>query len=66
MLFSMYCSVFLVLILMDFSIFINFDVCVWGGGMGEGLGFLKWKIMSRVGAEDGDNCIKLLSFLGKC
>jgi hypothetical protein len=51
---------------MDFSIFINFDVCVWGGGMGEGLGFLKWKIMSRVGAEDGDNCIKLLSFLGKC
>jgi hypothetical protein len=58
--------VFLVLILMDFSIFINFDVCVCGVEWGRGLGFLKWKIMSRVGAEDGGNCIKLLSLLGKC
>ena len=22
---------------MDFSIFIDFDACVWGGGMGEGV-----------------------------
>jgi hypothetical protein len=51
---------------MDFSIFINFDVCVCGVEWGRGLGFLKWKIMSRVGAEDGGNCIKLLSLLGKC